>query len=74
MKKLLLFLLFAGLYHTVSAQTLTPEKLWELKRVSAVGLSNDGGEVIFTTRSYDLDSNSGTSKTFVIPVKGGEAK
>lgn len=74
MKKLLLFLLFAGLYHTVSAQTLTPEKLWELKRVSAVGLSNDGGEVIFTTRSYDLDSNSDTSKTSVIPVKGGEAK
>lgn len=72
MRNFLLVLLMAGVY-SVSAQTLTPEKLWELKRVSAVGLSDDGQKVIFTTRSYDLESNSGSSKTFVIPVRGGAA-
>ncbi|MDX1602399.1 MAG: S9 family peptidase [Salinimicrobium sediminis] len=72
MRNFLLVLLMAGVY-SVSAQTLTPEKLWELERVSAVGLSDDGQKVIFTTRSYDLESNSGSSKTFVIPVRGGAA-
>lgn len=72
MRNFLLVLLMAGVY-SVSAQTLTPEKLWELERVSAVGLSDDGQKVIFTTRSYDLESNSGSSKTFVIPVSGGAA-
>lgn len=72
MRNFLLVLLMAGVY-SVSAQTLTPEKLWELERVSAVGLSDDGQKVIFTTRSYDLESNSGSSKTFMIPVRGGAA-
>ena len=72
MRNFLLVLLMAGIY-SVSAQTLTPEKLWELERVSAVGLSDDGQKVIFTTRSYDLESNSGSSKTFMIPVRGGAA-
>ena len=72
MRNFLLVLLMAGIY-SVSAQTLTPEKLWELERVSAVGLSDNGQKVIFTTRSYDLESNSGSSKTFVIPVRGGAA-
>src|SRR5690606_31755385 len=72
MKKVFLFLLLAGFYNSVIAQTLTPEKLWELERVSAVGLSDDGQKVIYTTRSYDLQENSSSSQSFVIPVKGGE--
>lgn len=73
MKKLQLILFLSCLYTAVSAQTLTPEKLWELGRVSAVGLSDDGRSVIFRTTSYNLEENTSTSKTFVIPVKGGEA-
>lgn len=73
MKKISLFLFISLFYASVSAQTLTPKKLWELKRVSAVGLTDDGQKVIFKTRSYDIDENTSTSKTYVIPVKGGEA-
>lgn len=73
MKNIFFFLLFAGLYNSASAQTLTPEKLWELGRVSAVGLSDDGQKVIYKTTRFDLDENSSTTKTYVIPVKGGEA-
>lgn len=64
----------AGAITAASAQTLTPEKLWELNRLSAVGLTDDGQKVIFSTRSYDLQANSGSSETYVIPVKGGEAE
>ena len=73
MKNIYLFLIFSGLCLTATSQVMTPEKLWELERVSAVGLSDDGQKVIFTTRSYNIEENKSSSKKFVIPVKGGEA-
>lgn len=72
MKNIYLFLLFSGLCFTATSQVMTPEKLWELQRVSAVGLTEDGTKVIFTTRTYDVQENKSSSKTFVIPVKGGD--
>ncbi len=51
---------------------MTPEKLWSIDRVSALGLTNDGQKVIFRTRSYNINENTGTSNTYVIPVGGGE--
>lgn len=51
---------------------MTPEKLWELQRVSPIGLTNDGQQVIFSTSSYDISTNSSSSKTFVLPLKGGD--
>lgn len=74
MRKIYLFLVLSGICLSVSAQVMTPEKLWELDRISPVGLTNDGDAVIFKVRSYDVFANSSTSETFLIPVKGGEAK
>lgn len=51
---------------------MTPEKLWELQRVSPISLTNDGQQVIFSTSSYDISTNSSSSKTFVLPLKGGD--
>ncbi|MFD0975549.1 S9 family peptidase [Salinimicrobium gaetbulicola] len=73
MKKIYLFLVFSGICLAASAQVMTAEKLWELDRISPIGLSNDQQKVIFKVRSYDVDSNSSTSETYVIPIKGGEA-
>lgn len=72
MKKLYFFLILSGISLSAFAQTMTPEKLWELKRVSPIGLSKDGQKVIFSSRSYDIETNSGSSKTYVISLKGGE--
>lgn len=73
MKNLYFFLLFSGLCLSGNSQVMTPEKLWELERISPVGLSTDGKKVIFTTHSYNLEENKSSSKKYVIPVKGGEA-
>lgn len=73
MKKIYLFLVFSGICLAASAQVMTAEKLWELDRISPIGLSNDQQKVIFKVRSYDVDSNSSTSETYVLPIKGGEA-
>lgn len=72
MKKIYLFLLLSGFCLAASAQVMTAEKLWELGRISPVGLTSDQQKVIFKVRSYDMNSNTSTAKTYVIPIKGGE--
>ena len=64
--------MLSGLCLSATAQTITPEKLWELERVSPIGLTNDGEQVLFSSSSYDIDANTSNSKTFVLPLKGGE--
>ena len=73
MKKTLSILVSMALYISVSAQVITPEMLWELNRVSVVGLSDDGNEVIFSTTKYDIQANARSSQKFKIPIIGGDA-
>ncbi|RLD21152.1 MAG: S9 family peptidase [Bacteroidetes bacterium] len=73
MKKTLSILVFMLLYISVSAQMMTPEMLWELNRVSVVGITSDGNEVIFSTTKYDIQANSRSSQKFKIPIAGGDA-
>jgi dipeptidyl aminopeptidase/acylaminoacyl peptidase len=56
------------------SKVMTPEQLIELNRVSAVGLTNDGQNVIFKTSAFDLKTNKRSSKTFLVPVHGGDIK
>ncbi|WP_081212263.1 S9 family peptidase [Salegentibacter sediminis] len=72
MKKLYFFLILSGFCLSAKAQTITPEKLWELERVSPIGLTDDGEQVIFSSSSYDINTNTSNSKTFVLSLKGGE--
>ena len=44
--------------------TLTPEMLIELNRVSAIGISDDGENVIYRVSKVDVGANSRDSKTF----------
>ncbi|MGB5464419.1 MAG: S9 family peptidase [Aureibaculum sp.] len=67
----LVIILFLAFSINSIAQVLTPEKLWELERISAVGLTEDGKEVIFTSKSYDIASNNSASKTYKISISGG---
>src|SRR5690606_30880547 len=53
---------------------MTPEKLWELGRVSAEGLSADGKILVYGVSNYSFDENKSEKNLFVIPVSGGEAK
>ena len=53
---------------------MTPEQLIELNRVSAVGLSADGKQVIYKTSTFDLETNESSSKTFSVSVNGGDVK
>ena len=57
-----------------SQQPLTPEKLWQLGRVSAESVTPDGKDVIYGVTYYDLTENKAEKNLFKIPVSGGTAQ
>ena len=61
-------------FGVAQTKVMTPEQLIELNRVSAVGLSKDGKQVIFKTSTFDLETNERTSKTYSVSVNGGSVE
>jgi dipeptidyl aminopeptidase/acylaminoacyl peptidase len=73
MKKRIL-LIFSIMSITASAQQfLSPETLWKLGRVSILGISKDGKNLVYKVGTPDVDANKINSKYYTIPVKGGAA-
>lgn len=69
-------LLFVSLYLTifVNAQnTMTPELLWKLGRVSGKGISKDGKYVVYNVSTPIIEENKSDKKTYIIPIEGGAA-
>src|SRR5690625_4716371 len=50
-------------------KTLTPEALWQIKRVSPIGITDKGDEVVDKVTTPNLEENSFDSELFVIPIK-----
>jgi dipeptidyl aminopeptidase/acylaminoacyl peptidase len=73
MKKLLLLTVsIMGL--TASAQqVMTPELLWKLGRVSALGITKDGKNIVYKVSVPNIEENKSASKFYTIPVSGGNA-
>ncbi|WP_241651986.1 hypothetical protein [Pseudoalteromonas phenolica] len=66
-----------GLAFSVGAfanEVMTPEKLWELKRVSALGLNKDKTHVIYKVTTPSIENNSFDSKVYQVSLKGGDAQ
>lgn len=53
------------------AQTMTPELLWSLGRVSALGISNDGKNVVYKVSTPSVAENKSENKFYIVPVNGG---
>lgn len=74
MRKLVL-LAFAGCTLAASAQVrMTPELLWKLGRVTAVGITKDNSGVLYTVSTPNVAENKSQKKTYYIPLKGGAVK
>lgn len=57
---------------TASAQqNMTPEMLWKLGRVSALGISKDGKNLVYKVSTPSMEENKSNSKFYTIPVNGG---
>lgn len=75
MRRALLLLLCAiGFYDTIAQDVMTPEKLWQLGRVSAVGLSQDEKQVVYRVSTPDISANTSRTVTYAVPLSGGAPK
>jgi dipeptidyl aminopeptidase/acylaminoacyl peptidase len=63
-----------GSIQLLQAQSyLTPEKLWQVQRVSGLGISKNNQSIVYSVSTPDLLSNKSSKKKFAIPLSGGNA-
>lgn len=72
MKKIFFCLAFTAFVLNVNSQNnMTPELLWKLGRVSAVGITKDNSGVVFAVSTPDVQQNKSSRKLYYISLKGG---
>ena len=65
MKKLLIVgCLMAGFFGSAQDR-MTPELLWDLKRVGAAQVSPNGQQLFYSIRKYDIKTNTSSSDLFL---------
>jgi len=75
MKKTYLLFLLLGLSSVlISQNVMTPEQLITLKRVSAIGLTDDLKSVVYTVSKVDLQANKKNKEIFILSLEGGESR
>lgn len=52
---------------------MTPETLWKLGRVTPLGISKDGKNVVYQVSTPSVDENKSESKYYSVPVSGANA-
>ena len=62
--------LFSGMY---AQEVMTPELLWKLGRVGALGITDDEKSIAYSVSTFDADKNTSSRKQYIIPINGGEA-
>lgn len=67
-----IFLLFLSSL-AIAQNRLTPEKLWQLGRVSGVGISRNGQLLVYSVGIPDKAQNKTVRKTYLMSVSGGES-
>ena len=55
-------------------ERMTPEKLWQVKRVSGLGLNKAKTHVIYKVTTPSIQDNSFNSKVYQVPLAGGSAQ
>ncbi|MDM7860394.1 S9 family peptidase [Alteromonas sp. ASW11-36] len=58
----------------VASEVMTPEKLWQLQRVSPLGLNQAQTHVIYRVTTPSIENNDFSSKVYQVPLAGGEAQ
>jgi len=62
------------LFSAFGQNVMTPELLWKLGRVSAIGMTKDGQNIVYRVTIPSVEENKFNSKFYTISVNGGEAK
>jgi len=71
MKKITFLLAFLCAGFLYAQKTMTPELLWQVKKVSPIGVSADGKELFYKVTTPNVEENNFDSKYYKMPVTGG---
>jgi dipeptidyl aminopeptidase/acylaminoacyl peptidase len=74
MKKIILSCSILAFTYSLNAQqNLTPETLFQLGRVNALGITKDGKSVAYSVRTYSVVDNKKVTHKYLVPITGGVA-
>ena len=71
MKSLIVGLLIFISIISVAQDRMTPELLWDLKRVGAAHVSPDGTKMFYSVKTYNLKDNASQSDLWLMDLKTG---
>ncbi|SHM79503.1 S9 family peptidase [Flavobacterium xinjiangense] len=71
MKKILFTTLIMMSINAMAQNVMTPELLWKLGRVTPLGLSKDGKNIVYKVSTPSIEENKSNSKFYTLPVNGG---
>ena len=71
MKKLLVIPLLMMSLNAMAQNVMTPELLWKLGRVTPLGLSSDGKNIVYKVTLPSIEENKSNSKIYTLAVNGG---
>ena len=70
-KKILLATLILISVNVMAQNIMTPELLWKLGRVTVLGISKDGKNIVYTVGTPSIEENKTNTKSYTVPVNGG---
>ena len=73
MKKALLIPLIIMSLNAMAQNIMTPELLWKLGRVTPLGISKDGKNVVYKVSTPSIEENKSNSKFYSLPITGGNS-
>jgi dipeptidyl aminopeptidase/acylaminoacyl peptidase len=73
MKKLFFIIVSTMSIAASAQQVLSPELLWKLGRITALGVSIDGKNIVYKVAIPSMEENKSNSKFYTIPITGGNA-
>ncbi|MDD2674662.1 MAG: S9 family peptidase [Flavobacterium sp.] len=71
MKKILFIPLLMMSLTAMAQNVMTPELLWKLGRVTPLGISKDGKNIVYKVTTPSVKENKSDSKFYTLPVNGG---
>jgi dipeptidyl aminopeptidase/acylaminoacyl peptidase len=57
----------------IAQNVMTPELLWKLGRITPLGLSKDGKNIVYKVSTPSTEENKSNSKFYVVPINGGNS-
>lgn len=74
MKNIFILFLLLTQWTLTAQETMSPEKLWSLGRLSPAGISIDKKYIVYNVSTPNIENNNFDNKSYIIPIEGGEPK